>query len=116
MPDPRDICAGWEIPSEGYCDQPYVVQTDDGAWLCTMTTGPGREGQRGQHVVSTRSTDQGKTWAPLVDIEPSGEREASWIVPLRVPGGRVYGFYTYNGDNVHQLGGKPMMPSSLPST
>ena len=43
--DPRDIRNGRTIPDEGYCDQPYVVKTRDGHWLCLMTTGPGREGQ-----------------------------------------------------------------------
>ena len=28
IPDPRHIENGWEIPSEGYCDQPYIVKTD----------------------------------------------------------------------------------------
>jgi len=40
--DPRNIRTGHVIPDEGYCDQPYVVVLDDGTWLCTMTTGPGR--------------------------------------------------------------------------
>jgi len=104
--DQRNIRTGIEIPSEGYCDQPYVVVTSDGAWLCVMTTGPGVEGQRGQHVVSTTSADRGKTWTPLVSIEPSDGPEASWAMPLVTPAGRVYVFYSYNGDNVHTLGDK----------
>src|SRR4051812_28405193 len=79
--DPRDIRHGLSLPSEGYCDQPYVVVLPDGRWLCTMTTGKGAEGQRGQHVVSTTSADRGKTWTPLVDIEPVDGPEASWAVP-----------------------------------
>ena len=39
VPDPRHLNNGWVIPSEGYADQPYIVKTDDGAWLCVMTTG-----------------------------------------------------------------------------
>ena len=31
IPDPRHITNGRIIPSEGYADQPYIVQTDDGA-------------------------------------------------------------------------------------
>ena len=106
--DGRNIRTGLRIPDEGYCDQPYVVVLPDGSWLATLTTGPGREGDRGQHVVSTTSRDRGRTWTPLVDIEPSDGPEASWIVPLAVPGGRVYGFYTYNGDDVHTMNGKPI--------
>lgn len=94
--DPRDIRTGCTIPSEGYCDQPYVVKTGDGAWLCVMTTGRGKEGERGQHIVSTRSRDHGRSWSPLVAIEPADGPEASWGLPLAIPGGRVYVFYTYN--------------------
>ncbi|NQT13452.1 MAG: hypothetical protein HQ582_11925 [Planctomycetes bacterium] len=101
--DPRDIATGRAIPDESYCDQPYVVITHDGNWLCTLTTGSGHEGQGGQHVVSTISTDHGKTWSPLVDIESGDGPEASWVVPLLVPSGRVYGFYNYNGDRVDRL-------------
>jgi len=101
--DQRNIATGWEIPSEGYCDQPYVVHTDDGAWLCVLTTGTGREGDGGQHVVSTRSEDRGRTWSPLLDIEPAGPPEASWAMPLKVPGGRVYAIYVYNRDNLREV-------------
>jgi len=101
--DPRNITCGHEIPSEGYCDQPYVVKTDDGAWLCVMTTGKGREGQVGQHVVTMRSTDLGKTWSTPVDVEPAGEIEASYAVLLRVPSGRIYCFYNHNTDNLREV-------------
>ncbi|UCE46315.1 MAG: exo-alpha-sialidase [Phycisphaerales bacterium] len=103
--DMRDIKTGFTIPDEGYCDQPYVVITKDGNWLCTLTTGIGHEGQRGQHVVATISADCGKTWGPPIDIEPSTGPEASWVVPLVVPSGRVYAFYTYNGDRIDTLPG-----------
>ncbi len=112
-PDPRNIRNGRAIPDEGYCDQPYVVVTQDGAWLCTLTTGPGREGVKGQHVVAAISRDKGRTWSDLIDIEPSEGPEASWVVPLIVPGGRVYAFYTYNGDAVQTLKGKKIRTDML---
>ncbi|MFO8014304.1 MAG: exo-alpha-sialidase [Phycisphaerae bacterium] len=112
-PDPRNIRTGREIPSENYADQPYVAVLPDGAWLCVLTTGPGREGARGQHVVATRSTDRGRTWSPLVDIEPAGGPEASWVVPLVTPFGRVYAFYDYNGDRVRTLRGKTIRADML---
>mgnify|MGYP005831914819 CR=1 FL=1 len=113
--DPRNLRNGLRIPDEGYCDQPYVVVTRGGNWLCTMTTGPGHEGQRGQHVVATLSTDQGRTWSPLVAIEPSDGPEASWAVPLAADNGRVYVFYTYNGDRVRAMPGsdKPVRADML---
>ncbi|CAN5863284.1 hypothetical protein BH23PLA1_BH23PLA1_10280 [soil metagenome] len=101
--DPRDLRNGFEIPNESYCDQPYVVITDDGHWLCTMTTGKGHEGQPGQHIVATISTDRGRTWSDLIDIEPADGPEASWVMPLKVPSGRVYVFYTYNADNLREV-------------
>src|SRR5574340_1570412 len=77
--DSRNIRNGFPIPKEGYCDQPYVVKNDDGSWLCVLTTGKGVEGQPGQHVVSTISRDRGRTWSPLVDIEPADKL----LLPLR---------------------------------
>lgn len=98
-PDPRHISNGDVIPSECYADQPYVVRTDDGAWLCVLTTGSGREGQHGQHVVTSRSSDHGHTWSPLVDVEPADGPEASYAVLLKGPDGRVFCFYNHNSDD-----------------
>lgn len=102
--DWRNIQHGAVIPDEGYCDQPYVVVTRDGNWLCTLTTGKGVEGEGGQHVVAAISADHGQTWSRLIDIEPASGPDASWAMPLVTPSGRVYVFYDYNGDNVHRLG------------
>ncbi|MEW6358565.1 MAG: LamG-like jellyroll fold domain-containing protein [Planctomycetota bacterium] len=101
--DPRNIVHGREIPSEGYADQPYVVINDDGSWLCVMTTGEGREGASGQHVVAMRSADQGKTWSAPAAVEPADGPEASYAVLLKVPGGRVYCFYNHNSDNLREV-------------
>jgi hypothetical protein len=103
MTDWRNIAHGFEIPSETYADQPYVVRTDDGAWLCVLTTGVGREGHVGQHVVSMRSEDYGRTWSDPVDVEPADGPEASYAVLLKVPDGRVYCFYNHNTDNIRQV-------------
>ncbi|MCP4455018.1 MAG: exo-alpha-sialidase [Planctomycetes bacterium] len=103
IPSAIDISTGHEIPSEGYCDQPYVVKLPDGTWLCTMTTGKGHEGQSGQHVVSCHSSDRGKTWEPLVDIEPADGPEASWAMPYLTAYGRMYVFYTYNAKNMRTV-------------
>ena len=104
-PPALHINNGHEIPSEGYCDQPYVVKLKDGTWLCVMTTGEGKEGAKGQHVVSTRSKDFGKTWEPLTDIEPATGPEASWAMPYLTESGRVYAFYTYNAKNMRTVKG-----------
>ncbi len=103
IPDWRNIRNGWEIPTETYADQPYVVKTDDGAWLVCLTTGAGLEGQAGQHVVTRRSTDQGRTWEPPVDVEPAAGPEASYAVMLKAPSGRIYIFYNHNTDNIRRV-------------
>jgi hypothetical protein len=105
QPDPRNLSQGREIPVENYCDQPYVIRTSDGAWLCTLTTGPGKEGHPGQHVICMRSTDQGRTWGERVDLEPADGPESSYSVLLQTPAGRVYCFYNHNTDNVREIVG-----------
>ncbi len=101
--DWRNIRNGHEIPSETYADQPYVVKTNDGAWLCIMTTGSGREGSAGQHVITTRSTDHGRTWSDPVALEAADGPEASYAVMLKVPSGRIYAFYNHNTDNLRKV-------------
>jgi|UniRef100_UPI0040492236 hypothetical protein len=98
-PDWRHISHGREIPTENYSDQPFLTHTDDGAWVCTVTTGPGHEGVSGQHVVSVRSDDRGRTWSAPIDVEPSAGPEASYAVLTKVPSGRLYVFYNHNSDN-----------------
>ena len=101
--DTRQISHGLQIPTETYADQPYVVRTDDGAWLGVLTTGVGREGQAGQHVITLRSTDQGKSWSTPVAVEPSDGPEASYAVLLKAPSGRVFCFYNHNTDNLREV-------------
>ena len=116
LADNRNIRTGREIPTETYADQPYVVKTNDGAWLVCVTTGAGLEGQAGQHVVTVRTTDQGRTWQPPVDVELAGGPEASYAVMLKAPGGRVYIFYNHNTDNLRQVKGARTASSSTGST
>jgi hypothetical protein len=102
-PDPRHVSHGRTIPSVTYSDQPYVVTTADGAWLCVITTGAGREGNGGQHIVTQRSVDRGATWGDRVAVEPPDGPEASWAVLAIAPGGRLFCFYTYNIDNLRKV-------------
>jgi len=112
--DWRLIGGGHLIPSKTYSDQPFIVQTDDGAWLCVMTTGVGREGEGGQHVISLRSTDQGKTWSDLIEVENPSPIEASYAVLLKVPSGRIYCFYNHNTDNIRKIiAAKPAYPDGF---
>ncbi len=92
-----------EIPSEGYCDQPYAAVNQRGEWVVVMTTGRGVEGEPGQHIVSTVSRDRGRTWGPLVDVEPANGPEASWATCAMAPSGRIFVFYTYNAENLRRV-------------
>jgi hypothetical protein len=103
--DWRNIRNGDTIPDKTYSDQPYVVKTDDGAWLSVMTTGVGHEGAMGQHIISQRSLDKGKTWGEMTEIEPSDGPEASYSVLLKAPSGRVFVFYNHNTDNLREIRG-----------
>lgn len=101
--DPRNIQTGRVIPALGYCDQPYVVVLQDGTWLCLMTTASAEEGDPDQHIVAIRSSDQGESWSQPVSIESPDSPEASWVMPLLVPSGRVYAFYTFNDQNLREV-------------
>lgn len=111
--DPRYFANARLIPDESYCDEPYIVTTQDGNWVCTMTTGPKGESGEGQHIAATISTDQGKTWSDLIDVEPSSKLKSSWAVPLITPSGRIYAFYNYNGDQIHELNGEKLPVDTL---
>jgi hypothetical protein len=101
--DWRNIRNGHVIPDLTYSDQPYIIKTKDGAWLCILTTGTGKEGDSGQVVATTRSTDRGRTWSELVFLEPRDGPEASYAVMLEVPSGRIYAFYNHNTDNLREI-------------
>ena len=101
--DFRDRRNGKPIYESGYIDQPYVVVLDSGEWLCVFTTGAGAEGTGGQHIVSTVSTDKGKTWSKPVRIEEPSAESASWAMPYKTQYGRIYVFYDYNGDKIHSM-------------
>lgn len=102
--DWRLISNGQKIYEHGYCDQPYVVVTDDGTWVCTFTTSPGVEGDKIQYIVSTSSSDKGKTWSAPLEIEAASLGvEASWAMPLITDYDRIYVFYTFNGDTIRNL-------------
>lgn len=109
-PDSRNFALGRLIPDEDYCDQPRIVVTRDGTWVCILTTGSGQEGAGGQHVVATRSADQGRTWSPLVDIESARDpHKSSYALALVTPTDRLYAFYCYNGDGIATLpDGRPI--------
>jgi len=101
--DWRLLSNGFEIPTRSYSDQPYLVQADDGALVCVLTTGEGHEGQAGQHVTVLRSSDNGRTWSDPVAIESPENPESSYAVLLKVPSGRLYCFYNYNADNIREI-------------
>lgn len=101
--DWRNVQYGSVIVQHGYADQPYVVVADDGVWVCVVTAGPGGEGEMGQHVMSLRSHDRGRTWTDRRELEPAGGPESSYAVLFKAPYGRIYCFYNYNIDNLRSI-------------
>jgi hypothetical protein len=101
--DWRNVVNSNPIYTNGYCDQPYVVVLPNKKWLCVFTTNSGHEGSKGQHIVSTLSDDQGESWSEPVRIEEPHKESASWAMPYLTDYGRVYVFYSYNGDKIHAL-------------
>ena len=91
---------GLTIPTEsGYCDQPSIVKTAEGMWICSVTTSKGGEGSQGQYVNITRSADRGRTWSAPVAIEDPAWESAYSSLAI-APSGRIYCFYCYNLDHV----------------
>ncbi len=99
----QNIINGNPIPAQHYADQPYLVKTDDGHWLCCLTTGGGDEGAAGQHIQMCRSNDFGKTWKDITSVEEPGAVENSYAVMLKAPSGRIFVFYNRNSDNVREI-------------
>lgn len=102
------------IPTENYVDQPYVVIAKNGDWVCVQTTGPGKESTAGQHIAATISSDKGLTWSSLINIEPSREIPSSWAIPYVTSYGRIYVFYSFNGDNINtKPNGEPLSVNTI---
>jgi len=102
--DVRQAAAGRRIPHGGrYADQPFLLRADDGAWLCALTTSPGHEGVRGQHVETFRSRDRGVSWEGPTRVEPEAAPENSYSVLLKAPGGRIFIFYNFNTENRREV-------------
>jgi hypothetical protein len=119
--DWRNVCNGMLISdSGGYQDQPQVLVNEDGSWSCVFTLNSAHEGQDSQRVVSTVSTDEGKHWTPIVDVEPhvapAGKlpKSTGWINNLLQPSsGHQLAVYTYNCDNITT---SPVTGARLPNS
>eukprot|EP01052_Picozoa_sp_SAG31_P019748 SAG31_NODE_1454_length_8278_cov_7.030688_1_plen_215_part_10 len=110
--DPRDMQGAVQVGRWSYCDQSYCVVLPAAAnasalprpavWLCTITVSSrGKEGQPGQHVVSVRSTDMGRSWSVPVALERNSSMDNvySTIIGPTVFG-RVYAVYNANVDGL----------------
>lgn len=104
--DHRNIENGMVIGEYRYSDQPYIIETEDGAWLCVMTAGNAAEGESGQTIISMRSTDCGRSWTDTFQIEPPDGAESSYAVLLKA-GKRIYCFYNHNTDNIRSVPAAP---------
>ncbi len=115
--DPRWIQTGATIGncSSGYADQPYctVVTLDQTcaasnvSWVCTVTHNQEPEGHPGEKVYTTRSCDRGRTWTPLVPLEPQvgPTIEYAYSTILQGYGGTLYQIYVENDKNITTMPG-----------
>jgi hypothetical protein len=101
--DLRNIKQGTPLLANYYADQPYLAETLDGGLLCVVTTGTSHEGSSGQHVMSMKSFDGGRTWRDRTPVEAPTEPISSWGVPITTPSGRVFVFYIFNKDDLKEL-------------
>ena len=116
--DNRWIPNGHVLRSGGYSCQPYCAVLPDGVWTCVMTFIHAPiwiEGQPGEHMVSMRSHDQGKTWDQFIPIEPysnqtTGQVSAYGSVAARKDGSRIFAIWIQNVNNITNLPGQK--PSS----
>jgi len=82
------------IPDDNYCDQAYVVVAKNGDWISAMTTGSQNE-QGNKYVVSSISSDNGKTWSAMQLVEKNKYPGSAWAIPFVNSFGRVYLIYCY---------------------
>ena len=123
--DPKDdsrwIPNGAVLRSGGYSCQPYCSVLPDGVWSCVMTyihAPVWIEGQPGEHMVSMRTKDQGKTWDDFVTIEPysnvtTGQVSAYGSIAARKDGSRVFSLWIQNVHNISNLPGQPSSPKTF---
>ena len=112
--DSRWIPNGNVLRSGGYSCQPYCSVLPHGVWSCVMTyihAPQWIEGQPGEHLVSMRSKDQGKTWDEFVPIEPysnvtTGQVSAYGSIAARQDGSRIFAIWIQNVNNVSHLPGQ----------
>ena len=92
--DPRFFRNGTLMLESAYADQPYIVKLADSEWMAVVTHSNVREGAVDQKMSILRSSDTGKTWRQVSELEPPGKlRQPSWGTLLNTPSGRVYCFY-----------------------
>ena len=104
--DPRDVKTGFVVSDRnGYYDSQNVVAVGGGGETPPVLSvilhhSENHEGGPGLRLYTTRSTDRGHTWSPLVAIEESRTRPShdGYQLVHRRPDGneRIYLFYGYN--------------------
>jgi len=90
--DSRHVDTGLPIPTKGaaYLDQPYVVKTKSGKWLCMMTLGTLGEMEKASYNASfaATSSNQGKTWSPFTECN-----RLHYSIPYVTKTGRIYSLH-----------------------
>ena len=77
--------------------QGYLVVTGNGTWVVVWNQSAFGEAAGDHRIVSSRSTDRGKTWSEPHIIER--DRQGCWLSPVYVETqNRIYGFYWHDAD------------------
>ena len=116
--DPRDLKAGWFVSDRnGYYDSQNVVavtEPDGSLGLSVIFHhSENREGGPGLRLLSTRSTDGGRTWThPQPVDDPARQSHDGYQLLQRMPDGteRIFVFYGWNEGSHYPANADPSLP------
>jgi len=115
--DPRDLKAGWFVSDRnGYYDSQNIVavtEADGSPGLSVVFHhSENREGGPGLRLLSTHSTDRGRTWSPAVPVDdPVRQSHDGYQLLQRMADGseRVFVFYGWNTGSQYPPGCDPSL-------
>jgi hypothetical protein len=106
--DLRDLRSGSIMGNitTGYADQPNCLVHRGTTWICVLTHSGAHEGLGSERVLSTVSSDRGRSWTAPVAVEPGQTRQHAYATIFEARGGAaVYTVYVENVHNITSLDG-----------
>ncbi|MFM7684312.1 MAG: sialidase family protein [Actinomycetota bacterium] len=113
--DPRDLKAGWFVSDRnGYYDSQNIVAVTEADGSLGLSVifhhSENREGGPGLRLLSTHSTDRGRTWSmPTPVDDPVRQSHDGYQLLQRMPDGseRIFVFYGWNAGSQYPPGADP---------